>query len=221
LRYAAGEIAEPLRTSLMLSATTATIAVAMAWSLAWYSRRSTAARIVTLAVLVATLATPGSVVGMALVLAYRDVRMIYDSSAMVVLAQTARALPYAILLLWPLLRSFPQDYLDAAALDGYGPFGQVVRVALPLSWRPLVAAWATAFAVGLGELPATNIAYPPGVEPMSVFIWGLLHTGVESHLAGVALIMLLVVAAAGLAASLAIWSLRRPVAAGDLGICGP
>ena len=32
---------------------------------------------------------------------------------------------------------------------------------------------------------------------MSVLIWGLLHTGVESHLAGVALIMLMVVATAG------------------------
>jgi iron(III) transport system permease protein len=191
----------------------ATLAVAMAWSLAWSARRSATARVITLSVLVLTLATPGSVAGMALVLAYRDLPIIYDSLAMVVLAQTARSVPYAILLLWPLIRSFPQDYLDAAALDGYGPGGQVLHVALPLSWRPVVAAWATAFAIGLGELPATNIAYPPGVEPMSVFIWGLLHTGVESHLAGVALIMLLVVAAAGLAAALAVWSLQRPQAA--------
>jgi iron(III) transport system permease protein len=180
----------------------------MAWALAWYSRRFTAARVATLSVFVLTLATPGSIVGMALVLAYRDLPLVYNSAAMVVLAQTARSLPYAILVLWPFLRSFPQDYLDAAALDGYRSLGQVVHVALPLSWRPVVAAWATALAIALGELPATNIAYPPGVEPMSVFIWGLLHTGVESHLAGVALFMLLVVAAAGLAAVLLIWSLR-------------
>ena len=84
-----------------------------------------------------------------------------------------------------------------AALDGTGPWGQFFRVVLPLSRRPLVAAWAIAFAIGLGELPATNMATPPGTQPMSVFIWGLLHTGVESHLSGVALIMLMVVAAAG------------------------
>ncbi len=209
LRFAAGEIAQPLKTSLSNSAMAATLAVAMAWSLAWYSRRAATARVITMSVLVLTLATPGSVAGMALVLAYRDLPVIYDSLAMVVLAQTLRSLPYAILLLWPLVRSFPQEYLDAAALDGYGPGGRVLHVALPLSRRPLLAAWATAFAIGLGELPATNIAYPPGVEPMSVFLWGLLHTGVESHLAGVALIMLLVVAAAGLAAALAVWSLRK------------
>jgi iron(III) transport system permease protein len=208
LRFAAGEIAQPLRTSLLWSAVAATLAVAVAYSLAWYSRRFAIARVATISVFVLTLATPGSVVGMALVLAYRDLPWIYDSPTMVVLAEAARSLPYAMLVLWPLLRALPQDYLDAAALDGYDPYGQVLRVALPLTWRPVVTAWATAFAIGLGELPATNIAYPPGVEPMSVFLWGLLHTGVESHLAGVALLMLLVVAAAGLAAALFFWSLR-------------
>jgi len=215
LRLAAGDIAQPLKVSLILSATAAALAVTMALSLAWYSRRSATARVITAAVLVFTLAAPGSVAGMALVLAYRDVPFIYDSRAMVVLAQAARSIPYAILLLWPLIRSFPQDYLDAASLDGYGPGGQVLHVALPLSWRPLLAAWATAFAIGLGELPATNIAYPPGVEPMSVFIWGLLHTGVESLVAGVALIMLLVIATAGLAAVLAVRSLGPGAAAGS------
>jgi iron(III) transport system permease protein len=208
LGYAAGEIAVPLQTSLVNSAIAATVAVAIAYALAWYSRRFAIARVGAIAVLVLTLATPGSVVGMALVLAYRDLPLIYNSAAMVVWAQTARSLPYALLLLWPFLRSFPQEYLDAAALDGCDPVGQVFRVALPLSWRAIAAAWATAFAIGLGELPATNIAYPPGVEPMSVFIWGLLHTGVESHLAGVAIFMLLVVAAAGLSAALLVWSIR-------------
>ncbi len=81
---------------------------------------------------------------------------------------------------------------------------------IPLSRRPIVAAWAIAFAVGLGELAATNIATPPmksGRTPVSVVIWGLLHTGVDSHLAGVALIVLLVVAGAAVFATAAIWSL--------------
>ncbi len=81
---------------------------------------------------------------------------------------------------------------------GSAPGARSSGVVLPLSRRPLLAAWAIAFAIGLGELPATNLAAPPGTQPMSVLIWGLLHTGVESHLSGVALIMLMVVAAAGL-----------------------
>ena len=129
---------------------------------------------------------------------------------MIVMAETLRSLPYSLLILWPFLRSFPQDYLDAAALDGLRPWGQIFRVVLPLSRRALVAAWAIAFAIGLGELPATNLVAPPGTQPMSVVIWGLLHTGVESHFSGVALIMLMVVAAAGLFAAAAVRSLRLP-----------
>ena len=127
---------------------------------------------------------------------------------MIVMAETLRTLPYVLLVLWPFLRSFPQDYLDAAALDGMGPGGRCSASPCRLSLRALLAAWAIAFALGLGELPATNLVAPPGIEPMSVFIWGLLHTGVESHLSGVALIMLAVIAMAGLAATLALSWLR-------------
>jgi iron(III) transport system permease protein len=208
LRYAAAECWDPLQESLVWTAVAATLTVLLAGGLAWSSRRSTAWRIISLGALALTLAAPGPVAGMALVLAYRAVPAIYDSPAMVVLAETLRTLPYALMILWPFLRSFPQDYLDAAALDGLGPASQVFRVVIPLSVRALLAAWAVAFAIGLGELPATNLAAPPGTQPMSVMIWSLLHTGVESHLAGVALIMLSVVVIAGLAAAAAVRSLR-------------
>jgi iron(III) transport system permease protein len=209
LQSAASEIRGPLQASLLLTAIAATLATTLACALAWAARRSVAWRALAFITLALTLATPGPVAGMALVLAYRDLPTIYDSPTMIVLSETLRSLPYALLLLWPFLRSFPQDYLDAAALDGYGPWGQMFRVVLPLSLRALLAAWAIAFAIGLSELPATNLVTPPGVPPMSVLIWGLLHTGVESHLAGVALIMLMVVATAGLLAATALWSLRR------------
>jgi iron(III) transport system permease protein len=209
LRFATAEIREPLVASLILTATAATLATTLACALAWAARRSAAWRTVSCVTLALTLATPGPVAGMALVLAYRDVPFMDDSPMRIVLAETMRSLPYALLLLWPFLKSFPQDYLDAAALDGYSPWGQMFRVVLPLSGRALIAAWAITFAIGLSELPATNLVMPPGVVTLSFFIWSLLHTGVESHLAGVALIMLMVVATAGMLAATALWSLRR------------
>jgi iron(III) transport system permease protein len=211
LRFAAAEIRDPLLASLFWASMAATLATAMAFGLAWASRRSRAWRWTMLGAMALALATPGPVAGRALVLAYRDLPALYDSSAIIVVAQALRALPYALLILWPFLRSFPQDYLDAAALDGYGPPGQMLRVALPLSVRGLLAAWMVAMALALGELPATRQVYPAGIEPMPVFLWGLLHTGVESHLSGVALIMLAVIAAAGLAAAVAIGWSRAPV----------
>jgi iron(III) transport system permease protein len=208
LQFAAAESWDPLWMSLQWTAVTATVTVALGFPLAWLTRRGNAWSWVAFLTLALTLAAPGPVAGMALVLAYRGVPAIYDSPAMLVMAGTLHSLPYALLILWPFLRSFPQEYLDAAALDGYGPTGQMFRVVLPLARRALLAAWAISFALGLGELPRTNLVAPPGVQPMSVFLWHLLHTGVESHLSGVALILLIAIAAAGLFAAAALRSLR-------------
>jgi iron(III) transport system permease protein len=179
----------------------ASVTVALAWPLAWKARRPGPWRWVVAASVALALAAPGPVAGMALVLAYRDVPIVYDTPAKVVLGYVLRTLPYAVLVLWPAVRVIPEVLLDAAALDGYGAWGQVRRVALPLTRGALVASWVVAFVLALGELPATNLVTPPGTEILSVFVWGLLHTGVESHLAGVGLVMLAAFAAAGLLAA--------------------
>ncbi len=199
LVHAGAELAAPLGSTLIWSGSAALVATALAWGLVWAARRSRAWTVVLAATLVLTLAAPGPVVGMALVLAYRGLEPIYDSSIMIVLAETARSLPYAILLLWPFAWAFPRDYLDAAAIDGLGPWSRAWRVVLPLSRAPLFAAWLVGVVISLGELPATNLAMPPGTSPVSFVLWSLLHTGVESHLAGVALVILSVIALLGLA----------------------
>src|SRR5262249_342162 len=148
LHNAGAEISEPLQATLVWTALAATLTAALACALAWAARRSFGWQCAAMAILTLTLATPGPAARMSLVLAYRGIPAVYDSAAMVVLAESLRSLPYALLLLWPFQRAFPQDYLDAAALDGLEPWKQIWRVVLPLSRRPLLAAWAVAFAIG-------------------------------------------------------------------------
>ncbi len=210
LGFALSESWEPIQTSLVLAACAATITAVLAWALAWTGRRSPRWQILLLVILALTLATPGPVAGMAMVLAYRWIPAIYDSPLIVVLAQSMRTLPYALLILWPALRILPPALLESAALDGLGPWNQVWRVALPLSGRALLAAWCVAFVLGFGELPATNLLQPPGVTTITFRIWTLLHTGVESHLAGVALVTLAVIVVAATAAVLGLRLLLRP-----------
>jgi iron(III) transport system permease protein len=206
LQGAAAEIAWPLGETMAWSALAALGSVAIAWPLAWMSRGLGAWRGLTAATVALTLATPGPVAGMALVLAYRSVPIVYDSAAILVLAGVLRTLPFALLVLWPALRTIPPELLETAAVEGYGRWGQVFRVALPMSKEALVAAWGIAWVLALGELPATNLVAPPGLNPLPVLIWSLLHTGVESHLAGVALVLLATIAAVG---SLTAWTLGR------------
>jgi iron(III) transport system permease protein len=198
LRDAAAESAEPIALSLAVAAAAAAVAAGLAWWLAWSSRTSRLGAGLMLAALALTLAAPGPVAGMALKLAYRWFPSIDDTPIIVLMAQTVRTLPYAILILWPAIRILPRELIEAAALDGHGPAGQALHVALPQTGRPLLAAWFAAFVLGFGELPATNLLLPPGMTTISFQLWSLLHTGVESHLAGVALVTLGVIMGLGL-----------------------
>ena len=187
----------PILSSTILAGTSALGAVALAWGLAWLARRSGVWRTITALVVAVTLAVPGPVAGMALVVAYLQWPLIYDTPWIVVFAEVGRTLPYCLLILWPTIRGIPQAFLDEAAVAGYGPVGQIGRVAVPLTRWASLAAWGVAFALALGELPASNLVVPPGTVLLSVRVWELLHTGVESHLAGVGLMILVILAAAG------------------------
>src|SRR5262249_8044418 len=157
LRFAWDESSGPLGLSLATAAAGATAAVVLAWALAWVSRRPGPWRWVAAAAVALALAAPGPVAGMALVLGYRDVPPGYGSALMLGLAAVLRTFPYALLVLWPAVRTIPPEFLDAAAVDGLGPWGQVRRVGLPMTRLAIVAAWGVAFVLALGELPATNL----------------------------------------------------------------
>ena len=206
LRSAMADAAGPIGDSLAWSAVGASATVVLAWSLAWVSRTPGAWRGVVALTVALTLATPGPVVGMALVLASLRVPWLSDSPLLIVLADVIRTLPFALLLLWPAIRTIPPEWLDAAAVDGQGPWGQVRRVALPATRDATLAAWCVAFVLALGELPATNLVSPPGTTTLTVLIWSMLHSGVESQLAGVALILLATIALAGIPTG---WALGR------------
>jgi len=74
---------------------------------------------------------------------------------------------------------------------------RIRRVIYPAACSALAAASGVTFVLAMGELPAANLALPPGETLLAVEIWSLLHTGVESHLAGVALISLATMSAGG------------------------
>ena len=191
------DASEALKTSLSLAAIGASLSVPLAWSLAWIGREPGIGRWVAILSVSLALATPGPVAGMALVFAYSAFTPIYDSAAMIVLAVVLRTFSYAFLILWPAIRAIPPEQFEAAAVDGLSPLRTIQRVAIPMTRTAILAAWGVAFVLALGELPATYLVAPPGLTPLSIVIWGMLHTGVESRLAGIVLIMMGVVAVAG------------------------
>ncbi len=102
------------------------------------------------------------------------------------------------MILWPAIRTLPREFLESALVDGYGPIGVTRRIAVPLTVGPIATAWGVAFVLAFGELPASHLVLPPGHMTLSTRVWMLLHTGVESHLAGVGLILLALYGLVGL-----------------------
>jgi len=77
-----------------------------------------------------------------------------------------------------------------------GPLRRLVLIALPNRLAAVALAWVVAFAVALGDLGATILVVPPGVETLSIQVFGLLHSGQDDLAAGICLAVLLLFALA-------------------------
>ncbi len=188
--------AQEFRWSGQIAAYGACVATALGLALAVWARASRWGRRGTLYTSALAAAVPGPLLAMALIALFnhRSVPLmvfLYDRTIIpAMLAVTIKSLPITALVLWAAVRHVPQALLDAAALEGAGPWSRLWHVLLPEARFALPAAWLLAFALGMGELGATVLILPPGVETLSRQILGLVHSGVEDFVAGICLIVL-------------------------------
>jgi iron(III) transport system permease protein len=195
---APGEYRGDLWLSVRIGVAAATAAVAIALPLAWVMRSHRGVTWIALAALGACLTIPGPLLGVGLIRLlnrpddslFSFLTVLYDTNFAPWLVQTVRALPITTLITWPALASLPQAVLDAAATEGSGPWGRLFRIALPLRWPAVAAAWLLALAIGMGELGATILVIPPQQSTaISVRIFQLLHYGVDDRVAAICLVM--------------------------------
>jgi iron(III) transport system permease protein len=138
-------------------------------------------------------AAPASVTGVGLVHLFNrpgPLGLIYDSSAILVIAQAIRALPFAVLALVPAFRRVPLDLEEAAALDGCGPLRRLCHVALPMCLHGLAVAWFLAFVLSLGEVGASVLVTPPGEATLAIHFYTQVHAGVYPTTAAMCLALL-------------------------------
>lgn len=185
------DIAETLPATVVIGLVTSAFCVVAAWFSVECVGRSRWWSIVLLIGTAIGLATPGPVAGLAVAWTWMPVRAVYDSSAMIIMAQVFRLMPVAVLLLWPSVLFRDQELNDLLILDRPSFRDVFWQVSWP-SMSPLLwAGFFILFALSIGELPASNLVAPPGVELFSVRLWALMHTGLESHLSAVVLMALL------------------------------
>lgn len=224
-------VGEELLYSLALAAVVAVLVVALALWCACAARDSGLGRALALSLTIVLLALPGPVLGAAVSLAlgrptawwgsamtgsdtlaarFADqLAAIADSPAVLVWVMSLRALPFAMLVIWPAVRLIDRSRMEAAQMDGAGWWQQFRHIILPGCWPAAAAAALASAVLSIGELGGTVIVAPPGLQPISVRIFTLAHSGVENYLAGICLLLLIVIASGALATSYCLrWALR-------------
>jgi len=181
------DLAETLPYTLCIASITAIASTLMAWIIVEISVKSIAFQWAVLTGAAIGFAVPGPVAGLAVQWLWMPWEAIYDSWAVIIAAQVFRLMPIAVLLIWPSVHFKTKPINDLVRLDGLTIQQKFWRVKWPTTGPVALAATGVVFALSIGELPATNMVTPPGIEMLSVRLWGLMHTGVESHLSAVVL----------------------------------
>jgi iron(III) transport system permease protein len=122
-----------------------------------------------------------------------------------------RFLPLAWLALWPIARTLPKEWDEAAWLEGASPWRRFWVLFFPSLIRPT---WGMALGVGLlalGEISASKLVTTPGYLPLSQNLFQQLHAGADSEVAALSLTLLLpaLLSALGVGIVLGVHRLRQ------------
>ena len=186
--------------SITIGAVAALSATAVAVVIAWALRSLWLPALPTALVLALGFAVPGPLLGVWIIRwlnhpadsILAPLTWCYDHTILApALAQYLRALPLATLIVGTQFATLPQSVLDSAKSEGAGWWQRLVQVALPWCWPAVAAAACMSLIVALGDLAATLLVVPPGVSPLSVRIFGLLHYGAEDRVSALCLILIL------------------------------
>jgi iron(III) transport system permease protein len=223
LRVRGGLVAESLLLAAAAGALTANLSLVVCW-LALGTRRF---RVGVLLLVAAAWALPGPVLGLGL----KDaIALVLDlphpdwletvlyrgpSPVPVLWAYLLRFFPYAVAMLWPVVRLLPQELRDAARVDGAGPGQELWHLVLPLTAPACVRAGLAVGVLSLGELSAGKLVETPGSQTFAHEVFTQMHYGVTNDLAALCLLLLGAVVFGGVQvmlweAWLRAWRRRRP-----------
>lgn len=212
LGAAGGEIAYSLGVAAAAALASRPIALAVGPMLAGGAAGRRAGWLWLLAAL--PVAVPAPLVGVGLIALWNrpGLEVLYDSSAMPVLAAVARFAPLAVAVVAAQWRRVDPAFLDVARVHQARAWQTGLQVALPLLAPGCLAGMGIVFVLTLGELGATLLVAPPGRSTLTLRIYNYLHYGASGDVAGLCLVVLALalLVGAGTMAMLTAWGRLLP-----------
>lgn len=123
-----------------------------------------------------------------------------------VLASTIYCWPVAMVVGWGLVRAVPTSLYEQAALDGCGPWQRFWMLTVGLNAAGWGGLWAILFALVFGELSASHLVRPSGIDILPRLALGKMHSGIDEVTAAIGLSATTAVAGLALAGG---WMFRN------------
>lgn len=108
-----------------------------------------------------------------------------------------RFFPFALAVLWPVVRLVPSELRDAARVDGARPWQELGHVVAPLTASAVLRAALAVAVLSLGELGAGKLVETPGSETFAHELFSQMHYGTGSGVAALCLLLLIPVLCGG------------------------
>jgi len=90
--------------------------------------------------------------------------------------------------MWAIVTCVPKDQLDHAETENVGALRRGVEFGIRQNGRALLGLWILVGAVCFGELSATQMVLPPGIETVPQVTLGKLHAGVDEATAALTIL---------------------------------
>lgn len=181
--------------SATIAAVSTTIILAAATGLTWFATRNSLARWAFVGLLAFSLALPGPLIGTTIADWFSEVQSpaliwLYDRTIFApMMADLIFCWPLAGMLLWFLFSRTDRQALDNLRLDGGTSWASFWQLGVCSNAWALSGTWLLTFALCFGELSASQLVLPPGMDTLPRLMLGLLHAGVDEMTAAIAILI--------------------------------
>lgn len=180
--------------SAIIALVSSTVVLLTAFVSCWLSRRRTGFAVALILVWVTLCGCSGPAIGITIsqwfaASSLSPVIWLYDQTILpAVLANSIFVWPIAVIGTWAIVSRVPKDQLEHAETDSVGTLRRGVEFGIRQNARTLVGLWILLGAICFGELSATQMVTPPGIETVPQVTLGKLHAGVDEATAALTIL---------------------------------
>ena len=180
--------------SALIALVSSCLIIVIAILIASAARRSRVAQILFALTLAFSCAIPGPYIGTTLAGLFskidnETIQWFYNYTiAAPVIANFVFCWPIGSVVVWFVFRKIPQDALDSASVDGAGSIRRTIQFGILGNWLAIAGSFLLTFAFCFGELSASQIVRPAGIDTVPRKMLGDLHAGVNELTAGITIV---------------------------------